>query len=187
GAACWLGDSRHGGPAVGREIDRAKQSVSLAVDAVCEEESIGKPVVRPGPNLERPETAGRVAAAGINQDSTLPRPGRIEDVDTRVDVAEVADQQVAGKRTKRRRRNGKTRGRGEVAAKDESRVWLSTSVQIKDRYGSRPESGILLGRTSARGVGHINAPVEHLHVERDKSECLDRSRGCKCAGGEALQ
>src|SRR6516162_210379 len=43
----WLGNGRHRRHSVGRKIDGAKQSISLAVDAVREEKSIWEPVVWP--------------------------------------------------------------------------------------------------------------------------------------------
>jgi hypothetical protein len=98
--------------------------------------------------LRGPRAARCIAAPGINQDGTVPRTCcRIENVYAGVDKAKIADQQVARERTNSRWRNSKPPWRSEAAADDEGRVWLRTSIQIKDRHGTRPEGGILLSHT----------------------------------------
>src|SRR5262249_35821744 len=57
------------------------------------------------------------------------------------------------------------------------------SVLIKNRHRSHPRSGISLGYNSGRRIGHIDIPVDVLHVERDESG-WHPLRGRKCAGGE---
>ena len=51
--------------------DGAKQPVGLAVDAVSEVEGVGAPVAAPGPEVEGPKAARRIAAAVPGRDGTV--------------------------------------------------------------------------------------------------------------------
>src|SRR6266481_6073172 len=86
-----LGDRRYG---EGRE-----QPVRLAADAVGEIEGVGVAVHAADPELKRPKATRSIAAAGVDRDRALERPGyRVEGVDLAFDKAEIADQQVAAER-----------------------------------------------------------------------------------------
>src|SRR6266850_718076 len=163
--------------------NRPEQPVRLAVDAIGEIEGVGVTVHAADPELNRPKATRSIAAAGVDRDRALERPGyRVEGVDLAFDKAEIADQQVAAKLAETGWSQSDAPGRGELAADDRLQ---QVPALIENPHGSHSRGSPSLGCEPGGRVGYVDFSGDVLHVERDESECADRGGRRKCAGTEA--
>jgi hypothetical protein len=160
----------------------AKQPVGLVVDAISEIQGVGAPIAAPHPEVEGPKGARCIAVANVYRDRAIEGAGRwVKGIDLAVDLAFIADQQVAAELTETGGGESDAPRRGEDAA--DHRL-LQGSALIENRHRSFPEGGSVLGIPGQR-IGHIDATVDVPHVERIKSKCAHRGGRRKCASAEA--
>src|SRR5262249_2272373 len=147
----------------------AKQPVRFAVDTIGEEEGVWASAIvvdASTSEAEKPKAARHVIAY-INGDRTLEHSGcRVEGVDLARHKAEIADQQVAPKRTKTGwgESNAPWCSEGGVGAA-EYRLQQGPAC-IKNRHRSHPGSGTSLVCKSGWRVSRIHFVADALHVER---------------------
>src|SRR5579864_5552014 len=134
------------------------QPTRLAVDPFREVERIRTTVAAADPELDCPKTAREVAAdVDVNCPTQLPA-GRVEGVDLAMEIAEVANQQIAGEPPEAGRRQGNTPGRSEPTAGDQ--LFDEVAVFIENRDGPRTQWGVGLGGASGGRIGHVHVAAD---------------------------